>query len=91
MGGFFVFVAVAAGGLVALVVAAARVRVALGFSAALFADGAFIALIAATAAALAGDAGFGGIGTVMLGLRGDVARGGKLFWGEPSCGRMGLW
>ncbi len=48
-------------------------------------------LVAAIAAALAGDAGFGAMGTVMLGLSGEVACERRLLWGEPSCGRVGLW
>ena len=91
IGAVFIFAAAVAGFLVALAAAAPRVRVALGFSCAWFAGAAFMVLVAAIAAALAGDAGFGPVGTVMLGLSGEVACERRLLWGEPSCGRVGLW
>lgn len=79
MGAVFVLSEAVAVCLVALAAAAPRVRVGLGFSCAVFAGGAFMVLVAAIAAALAGDAGFGAVGTVMLGLRGEVACARKLF------------
>lgn len=79
VGAVFVFGAAVASCLVALVVAAPRVRVVLVFWFALFTGAAFTGAVAAIAGALAGDAGCGATGTAMLGLRGEVACERKLF------------